>query len=119
MKKPARSGGVSAPAANGDPAQGEVLTLAEAAVYLRMPEPDVLRLVAEQALPGRRLGNEWRFLKTAIQQWLSTTPAKENKEAWMGLAGAWKNDPFVEEELREIYRRRGRPMTLPMTGGRK
>jgi hypothetical protein len=27
------------------------------------------------------------------------------------VAGSWKDDPYVEEELKEIYKRRGRPMT--------
>jgi excisionase family DNA binding protein len=73
----------------------EILTLSEAAAYLRLPETDVLRLVTEQALPGRRLANEWRFLKTAIQDWLRTGPQpKANNEAWMELAGAWKDDPY-------------------------
>jgi excisionase family DNA binding protein len=89
----------------------EVLTLTEAAAYLRLTEADVLRLVEEQALPVRRLGNEWRFLKAAIRDWLRTgPPPKSNKEAWRELAGAWKDDPYVDEELAEIYRRRGRPM---------
>jgi len=92
--------------------EGEVLTLAEAAEYLRLSESDVLRLVEEQRLPTRQLGREWRFLKAAIQDWLRTGPSpKSNKEAWMELAGAWKDDPYVEEELKEIYRQRGRPMT--------
>ena len=43
--------------------------------------------------------------------WLNIPPLKTNKEAWMALAGIWKDDPYVEEELKEIYRRRGRPMT--------
>jgi excisionase family DNA binding protein len=90
----------------------EVFTLGEAAAYLRLSEPDVLLLVQEQRLPGRQLGNEWRFLKAAIQDWLRTgPPPKGSKEAWMALAGAWKDDPYVEEELKDIYRRRGRPMT--------
>jgi excisionase family DNA binding protein len=98
------------PANNG--LTGEVLTLAEAAAYLRFSEADVLRLVDEQDLPGRRLANEWRFLKGAIEDWLRTGPApKSNKDAWMQVVGAWKDDPYVEEELKEIYRRRGRPMT--------
>jgi hypothetical protein len=28
----------------------------------------------------------------------------------LSVAGAWKDDPYLEEELKEIYRRRGRPM---------
>jgi excisionase family DNA binding protein len=90
---------------------GEVLTLGEAAAYLRLGEAEVLRLVREQDLPGRLAGTEWRFLKSAIQAWLSQPAAKPSKEAQLAVAGAWKEDPFVEAELREIYKRRGRPMT--------
>jgi excisionase family DNA binding protein len=93
------------PAAVNGPA-GEVLTLAEAAAYLRFSEADVLRLVDQQGLPARRLANEWRFLKTAIQDWLRTPPPTSNKEAWLALAGIWKDVPYVEQELEEIYRRR-------------
>ena len=89
----------------------EVLTLADAAVYLQLSEADVVRLADEQGLPARRLGNEWRFLKAAVERWLSTPPPKGNKEAWMALAGVWKDDPYVEEELKEILKRRGRPTT--------
>jgi excisionase family DNA binding protein len=97
---------------NGGGPTDEVLTLPEAAAYLRLPEADVQRLVLEQGLPARRLGSEWRFLKAAIQDWLRTGSfPKGGKEAWMELAGAWKDDPLVDEELQEIYRRRGRPMT--------
>ena len=97
-------------AENGLPA--EVLTLAEAAAYLRLSEADVLRLVDEQALPARRLGDDWRFLKAAIRQWLATGPApKSNNEAWMELAGACKDDPDLEGIVEEAYRRRGRPIT--------
>jgi excisionase family DNA binding protein len=83
----------------------EVLTLSEAAAYLRLPEADVVRLVKEQSLPARRLGNEWRFLQTAIRDRLRSGPGS-NKEAWMALAGVWKDDPYVEKELEEIYQRR-------------
>ena len=48
---------------------GDVLTLAEAAAYLRLPESEVARLVHTQGLPGGAVGEEWRFLKTALQDW--------------------------------------------------
>jgi excisionase family DNA binding protein len=99
------------PAELNGPVPGEVLTLTEAAAYLRLPEEEVVRLAQMQDLPGRLAGAHWRFLKTAIQQWLSSPPPKTNKEALMALAGIWKDDPYVEEELKEIYRQRGRPMT--------
>ena len=88
---------------------GEVLTLAETADYLRLSETEVLRLVDEQALPVRRIGNEHRFLKAAIQRWLSRgTPQKPGKAAQLAVAGSWKDDPLVEIELKEAMRRRGR-----------
>src|SRR5260370_29065083 len=94
---------------------GEVLTLAEAAAYLRLSEADVLRLVDEQGLPARRLANEWRFLKAAIQQWLSTPPPRYSKEDQLAVAGSWKDDPYVEEELKEALKRRRRPASEPPT----
>ena len=62
---------LSAPIPNGSLSQADVLTLSEAAAYLRLPEDEVLRLIEEQSLPARRAGKEWRFLKAAIQEWLS------------------------------------------------
>jgi excisionase family DNA binding protein len=89
-----------------------VLTLAEAAAYLRFSEADVLRLVHDQGLPARRLANEWRFLKAAIQDWLRAgPPPKGSKEAQLAAIGSWKDDPYVEEELKEIYKQRGRQVT--------
>jgi excisionase family DNA binding protein len=86
---------------------GEVFTLADAAAYLRLSEGCVLRLVKEQGLPARQFANEWRFLKSAIQDWLRTgSTAESNKEAWRALAGRWKDDPVVDDDLREIHRRR-------------
>jgi excisionase family DNA binding protein len=87
------------------------LTLTEAAAYLRVSEAEVVRLVQQQDLPGRLLGTDWRFLKSALQDWLRTPPRRGTKEAILSVAGAWKDDPYLEEELKEIYRRRGRPMT--------
>src|SRR5256885_2078713 len=77
LTPPSAPAPATVPMANG--ATGEVLTLSEAADYLRLPEPDVLRLVEEQDLPARQLGKEWRFLKAAIQAWLSTPRWQRSK----------------------------------------
>ena len=97
----------AATAANGvaEPA-GEVFTMSEAAAYLRVSEAEITRLIHDQALPGRLLGGEWRFLKSAIQVWLSTPPVRGSREAVLSTIGAWKDDPLVEEEIKEIYRKR-------------
>lgn len=86
----------------------EVLTLAEAAAYLRVPEAELVRTAGSQGLPGRRIGSEWRFSRAAIQDWLRRPSMKENL---LQLAGSWKDDPYLDDMLKEIYRQRGRPMT--------
>jgi excisionase family DNA binding protein len=102
---------------NGPPAKGkaphsaqlgEVLTLTEAATYLRITKEDLLRLVRDQGLPGRVIGNDWRFLKAALQAWLGAPPARRGL---LSQIGALKDDPYREEMLRDIYARRGRPET--------
>jgi excisionase family DNA binding protein len=109
MPRTRKPGPAPQPAELNGPA-GEVLTLGEAAAYLRVPEQDVLRLVREQNLPARRVGTEWRFLKTAIQVWLSQ-PVPGAKDFWEACAGAFRDDPQLEEIVKEAYRRRGRPIT--------
>jgi excisionase family DNA binding protein len=96
--------------ASGSGSLGEVLSLAEAAAYLRLREADVLRLIEEQSLPARQIGSEWRLLKAAIQRWLAGSASQDyGKAAQLAVAGSWKDDPLVEDELREIYRRRQTP----------
>ena len=49
----------------------EVLTLEEVASLLRLA-PRVVRARARSGeLPGRRFGEEWRFSRAAVLQWLS------------------------------------------------
>jgi len=99
------------PEANGlseIPAGSDVLTLAEAAAYLRVAEQEVLHMIGTQALPGRKFGQEWRFFRGALQDWLSAAPGKKGL---LSQLGAIKDDPYAAEMLKEIYQRRGRPET--------
>ncbi|MGD0898611.1 MAG: helix-turn-helix domain-containing protein [Thermoguttaceae bacterium] len=84
----------------GTPAElPDVMTLAEAAGYLRLSEGEVLELVRDQGLPSRRIGNEWRFLRAAIQDWLRIP---ETKDFWSRHFGALKNDPYLGEILQRV-----------------
>jgi len=91
--------------ANGTVANGDVLTLDEAAAYLRVSTDDVLQMIKAQDLPGRKFGAEWRFCRAAIQDWLSQPP----KRGILRHFGRIKDDPYAEEMLRNIYKERGRP----------
>ena len=85
----------------------EVLTLAEAADFLRVSQEDVVRSVGPFALPGRQIGDQWRFLKSALQAWLATAPGPSSKEALLSLAGAWTEDPNLDELRQHISTHRG------------
>lgn len=87
----------------------EVLTLAEAASYLRVNTTDVLKMVDEQGLFGRKIGAEWRFLKSTLRDWLHAPP-RSNRDAILALAGRFKDDPFLESIVRDAYQERGRPI---------
>ena len=90
----------------------EVLTLAEAAAYLRVPEAEVVELVQSQGLPGRCIAGEWRFLRDAVSLWLATpaTAWEARKAAILELAGKYKEDGDLERIVEDAYRQRGRPI---------
>ena len=91
-------------------ATAEVLTLAEAADYLRVSTAETLVLVSEQGLPGRRTSDDWRFLKNALQEWLKQPERLGGPAALLSLAGKFADDPFLEQIVGEAYRQRGRPV---------
>ncbi|HEY8394944.1 MAG TPA: helix-turn-helix domain-containing protein [Thermaerobacter sp.] len=49
----------------------EVMTVAEAAAYLRVDERTVRRLLRAGRLPGRKVGREWRLHKAALDRFLA------------------------------------------------
>jgi len=64
---------------SGDMRADEVLTLEEAAAFLKL-SPDAVRSRAEDGeLPGRRFGKEWRFARMAVLAWLADGDAQERK----------------------------------------
>ena len=53
---------------NDDPV---VLTLDEAAELLRVDVKQMRKIAANGEVPGRKVGNEWRFSRDALLNWLS------------------------------------------------
>jgi len=51
--------------------QPDVLTPAQAAELLQVEEQDVIDLAEAGALPGRRIGEQWRFSRPALIAWLA------------------------------------------------
>jgi len=49
----------------------EVLTADEAAELLRSDAATVTAMAEDGTLPGRKVGDEWRFTRSALLRWLS------------------------------------------------
>jgi excisionase family DNA binding protein len=106
----------------------DVLTLEEASAYLRLPVAVILRQASQGNIPGRKIEDNWRFLKTAIDDWLRSrsigdptqyaAPAEkaetltesakfEQSDPWVKFAGMFKDDPLFDEFVKDMaaYRR--------------
>ncbi len=49
--------------------QEEVFTIKELSDYLRVHPTTIYRLLRQGRLPGFRVGSNWRFNRSAIEQW--------------------------------------------------
>jgi excisionase family DNA binding protein len=49
----------------------EVLTLAQLAEFLQLSEESTRALAESGEIPGRRIGDEWRFARGAVLEWLA------------------------------------------------
>ncbi len=106
-KKP-KATAAAKPEANGT-VPAENMTLAEAAVWLRVSEDGLKADAVAGRIPARLVAGEWRFNKPALVAWLSQPEPpveKSSKERMLAVAGMWKDDPTVDAMVEEIYRKR-------------
>lgn len=87
----------------------EVLTLEEVADYLRFPIDAVRDHAMQGLLPGNEIKGEWRFLKSAIDRWLSTPrhqvkqdfqSAQSNNDEVLSLLASWDTEDQEEQQTR-------------------
>ena len=86
----------------------EVLTLDEAADYLRLSKETIERQAFQGQIPGRRIEDTWRFLKAAIDDWLRS---HDSRMILMQQASALADDETLSQLRANIYADRGRPET--------
>ena len=86
----------------------DVLTLEEVADYLRLPTEIVERQARKGQLPARRIEDTWRFLKSAIDDWLRS---HDSRTILLQQAGALSDDETLPALRADIYSQRGRPET--------
>ena len=85
-----------------------VLTLAEAAKFLRIRKPVLQKLAEQGRVPSRKIGNEWRFNRVVLNEWLRGGDM-DPTIALLQQAGLFKDDADLMPILDEIYKARGRP----------
>lgn len=49
----------------------EVMSVGEVAVFLKLEPKTIRQYAREKKIPARKLGNQWRFLKSSLVHWLS------------------------------------------------
>ncbi len=67
-----------------------LMTVKQLATFLNVNERTVLKLVTEGALPGMKVGNQWRFRKAMIDTWLD--------DQALGVTPAYLERPVTREE---------------------
>jgi excisionase family DNA binding protein len=92
-----------------------ILTLEETADYLRLPVETVIRQATQGQIPGRRIEDTWRFLKTAIDDWLRS---QDSRLRLLQQAGALADDETLPTLRDEIYHSRKRPEVEPRRGNK-
>ena len=73
----------------------QLMTLQEVADYLRVTEKTIYRLLKQGRIPATKVGHQWRFDKTAIDEWLQR-----------GSVGAKANILVIddEESIRSLFK---------------
>ena len=61
--------------------QHSVLTLSEAAAYLRVRPHALARLAEDGLIPGFQIDGRWRFTKSSLDEWLAQHDGQFSEEA--------------------------------------
>jgi excisionase family DNA binding protein len=89
-----------------------IMTLSEVSEYLRVKPEVILQQVTLGQLPGRKLGEEWRFFKGAIDRWLSTSAstvthqtileAQARNPQLIELLESWNDPKYADEQTETL-----------------
>jgi excisionase family DNA binding protein len=54
----------------------EILTVKEVAVFLKLHQTTVYKMIKSGELPAFRIGGDWRFRRSRIEEWLTSRTQK-------------------------------------------
>jgi len=58
----------------------ELLTVAETCRYLKVAPRTLYRYIQTRRMPGFKLGKEWRFVRSDLEQWLRQRPTARRRK---------------------------------------
>ncbi len=84
------------------PEHDEILTLGEAAAYLKLGERTIQRMIQRSEIPCARVGGQWRFLRSVLDDWLlsrmQVLPRNELAPLLDGTSGIVRVSPLIDRE---------------------
>ena len=88
----------------------QVLTLEEAAQYLKVAKPTLYRLLEDGKIPAFKVGNQWRFTKELIDKWLwDQLPKRKN-------VLVVEDEKLVAMDIKKIVNAEGHEVTTANSG---
>ena len=63
-----------------DEKSGDILTVEELSIYLKIPKSSLYKVVREGMIPCKKIGRHWRFRKAAIDRWLEASGASSDTQ---------------------------------------
>lgn len=66
--------------------QGKWLTIDELAEYLKMGRTKLYRMTQEGSIPASKVGNQWRFDREEIDQWMKSQRPASGCQKQEGVA---------------------------------
>jgi excisionase family DNA binding protein len=61
--------------------QEKLLTIAQVANYLKIDKFTVYRLVTQKKIPAFKVGNQWRFKKKLLDDWLNKNSNQSSEDS--------------------------------------
>jgi excisionase family DNA binding protein len=72
----------------------DIMTLEEVAAYLKVKPQTIYTWAQEKKIPAAKLGKEWRFRKSLIDEWF----IQHIDEKFQSVIDNWKEKQQSEEE---------------------
>jgi len=60
--------------------ENEFLTVDECASLLKMSPTTIYRLARQSKLPGTKIGNQWRFSRKLLEEWIEKKSRKTGRK---------------------------------------